>query len=252
MEHASSSTSIALSGRFLSVMYRSDMRTAASRASSLIPTRWCFSYLSCSPRRISRHCSFVGSSTDTGWNRRSSAASFSIYFLYSAIVVAPISCSSPLASEGLRILDASMAPSAPPAPIMVWISSRNRMIFPSASTSEISPFILSSNSPLYFDPAISPGRSSVQILFPFIFSGTTPDAIRWASPSIMAVLPTPGSPIRHGLFLVRLLRTSISRNISCSRPTTGSSFPAPARAVISVQNCSTMERPPFVSSCISS
>jgi hypothetical protein len=31
--------------------------------------------------------------------------------------------------------------------------------------------------------------------------------IRWASPSAMAVLPTPGSPIKTGLFLVRRERT---------------------------------------------
>ena len=37
-EHDSSSTSIALSGRLRSVMYRSDIETAASSASSLIST----------------------------------------------------------------------------------------------------------------------------------------------------------------------------------------------------------------------
>ena len=37
----------------------------------------------------------VGSSTMTGWNRRSSAASFSIYCRYSFRVVAPMQCSSP-------------------------------------------------------------------------------------------------------------------------------------------------------------
>ena len=34
------------------------------------------------------------------------------------------------------------------------------------------------------------------------FAGTSPAAILRASPSAMAVLPTPGSPIRQGLFLV--------------------------------------------------
>ena len=34
-------------------------------------------------------------------------------------------------------------------------------------------------------------------------SGTSPETIRWARPSTIAVLPTPGSPIRTGLFLVR-------------------------------------------------
>jgi hypothetical protein len=36
-----------------------------------------------------------GWSTTTGWNRRSSAASFSMCFRYSSSVVAPIVCSSP-------------------------------------------------------------------------------------------------------------------------------------------------------------
>ncbi len=37
-------------------------------------------------------------------------------------------------------------------------------------------------------------------------SGTSSATIRWAIPSTMAVLPTPGSPIKTGLFLVRRLR----------------------------------------------
>ena len=41
----------------------------------------------------------------------------------------------------------------------------------------------------------------------------------------MAVLPTPGSPISTGLFLVRRLSTCITRRISSSRPITGSSLP---------------------------
>src|SRR3954465_15299435 len=45
-----------------------------------------------------------------------------------------------------------------------------------------------------------------------------------ASPSPMAVLPTPGSPISTGLFFVRRLSTCITRSISFSRPITGSSF----------------------------
>ncbi len=50
-----------------------------------------------------------GSLTMTGWNRRSRAASFSIYWRYSLRVVAPMQCSSPRASMGLSRLPASMA-----------------------------------------------------------------------------------------------------------------------------------------------
>ena len=60
-------------------------------------------------------------------------------------------------------------------------------------------------------------------------SGTSPSTIRWARPSTIAVLPTPGSPIRTGLFLVRRLRTWITRRISSSRPITGSSLPCGGR-----------------------
>ncbi len=44
----------------------------------------------------------------------------------------------------------------------------------------------------------------------------------------MAVLPTPGSPMRTGLFLVRRERTWMTRRISSSRPTIGSRLPARA------------------------
>ena len=61
----------------------------------------------------------------------------------------------------------------------------------------------SSNSPRYLAPAISAPRSSETTCFSLSVSGTSPRTIRWARPSTIAVLPTPGSPIRTGLFLVR-------------------------------------------------
>ena len=163
-----------------------------------------------------------------GWKRRSKAASFSIYFLYSSLVVAPTNCSSPLASDGFKILDASSAPSAPPAPIMVWSSSRKSMTSPELITSEITALILSSNSPLYLEPATIPERSRVTTLLFLTVSGTSPSTIFLASPSTIAVFPTPGSPTKQGLFLVRLERIWITRLISSSRPTTGSSLPSDA------------------------
>ena len=59
-------------------------------------------------------------------------------------------------------------------------------------------------------------------------SGTSPETIRWARPSTIAVLPTPGSPISTGLFLVRRERIWMTRRISSSRPITGSTLPAAA------------------------
>jgi hypothetical protein len=47
----------------------------------------------------------------------------------------------------------------------------------------------------------------------------------------MAVLPTPGSPISTGLFLVRRDNTWMVRLISSSRPMTGSSSPLAAASV---------------------
>ena len=61
-----------------------------------------------------------------------------------------------------------------------------------------------------------------------------PLAICAASPSTTAVLPTPGSPTRHGLFFVLLPSTCIRRWISAFLPMTGSSFPSSACIVRSV------------------
>ena len=108
----------------------------------------------------------------------------------------------------------------------------NRMIFPSDfSTSFITAFSRSSNSPRYLAPAISAPMSSATSRLFFRVSGTSPEMMRCASPSTMAVFPTPGSPISTGLFLVRRDRTWITRRISSSRPITGSSFPCRASSV---------------------
>ena len=62
--------------------------------------------------------------------------------------------------------------------------------------------------------------------------------MRWARPSTIAVLPTPGSPMSTGLFLVRRERTWMTRRISSSRPMTGSSLPCSAASVRSRPNFS--------------
>src|SRR6185369_15474809 len=61
--------------------------------------------------------------------------------------------------------------------------------------------------------------------------GTAPEAMRWASPSAMAVLPTPAAPTSAGLFLPCRRRMSMVRAISSSRQRTCSSRPARASAV---------------------
>ena len=176
--------------------------------------------------------STVGSETKTGWKRRASAASFSMCLRYSSSVVAPTQCSSPRASAGFSRLPASMAPSALPAPTMVCSSSMNRMMRPpSACTSDSTALSRSSNSPRYLAPAISAPMSSASSFLSFRLSGTSPLTMRWARPSAMAVLPTPGSPISTGLFLVRRDSTWMVRRISSSRPMTGSILPSAAAAV---------------------
>ena len=86
-------------------------------------------------------------------------------------------------------------------------------------------FRRSSKSPRNLAPANSPAMSNDNTRLSLSVSGTSPATMRWASPSTMAVLPTPGSPINTGLFLVRRCNTWIARRISSSRPMTGSNLP---------------------------
>ena len=59
----------------------------------------------------------------------------------------------------------------------------------------------------------------------------------------MAVLPTPGSPMSTGLFLVRRDSTCMTRSISLSRPITGSSFFSRASCVRLRPNWSSTSEP---------
>ncbi len=123
-------------------------------------------------------------------------------FWYSESVVAPMARSSPRASAGFSMLDASMAPSAAPAPMSVWSSSMKRMIVPCASSISLRTALSrSSNSPRYLAPAIIAPRSSETTRLFFRPSGTSPMWIRRARPSTMAVLPTPGLADQHRVVL---------------------------------------------------
>ncbi len=148
---------------------------------------------------------------------------------YSSRVVAPMARNSPRASIGFKRLLASMAPSAAPAPTTVCNSSIKRIMRPfDSSTSFSTAFKRSSNSPRYLAPATSAPISRAMHCLPFKPSGTSPAVMRRAKPSTIAVLPTPGSPISTGLFLVRRDNISITRRISSSRPITGSNLPSAA------------------------
>ena len=181
-----------------------------------------------------------GASTITGWKRLSRAASFSIWRRCSSSVVAPMQCSSPRASIGFSRLPASVDPSVRPAPTMLCTSSMNSRMRPSLRAISLrTAFSRSSNSPRYLAPETRAPMSREKIVRSFIHSGTSPRRMRCARPSTTAVLPTPGSPIRTGLFLVFRDRIRMTRRISPSRPMTGSSFPAPA--------CATRSTPYFSS-----
>src|SRR6266508_4121265 len=138
------------------------------------------------------------------------------------------------------MLAASTAPSAAPAPTSICISSMKRMQLPAPLSSSMTFFRRSSNSPRYLVPATSEPMSSVTRRRLRSISGTSLRMMRWASASTMAVLPTPGSPIRTGLFLVRRERICTTRSISFSRPMTGSSLLARAAAVRSMPSWSTV------------
>ena len=192
---------------------------------------WYASYFGAIPFRISTVSATDGSSTVTAWKRRSSAASFSMDLRYSFSVVAPTHCSSPRARAGFRMFAASIAPSAPPAPTIVWISSRKRMMFPARLVSSMTFFRRSSNWPRYCVPATSRAMSSATTRFACMRSGTSPRWIACASPSTTAVFPTPASPMRTALFFVRRERIWTMRFSSFARPITGSSWPCRARSV---------------------
>jgi len=88
-----------------------------------------------------------------------------------------------------------------------------------------------SNSPFMLAPACSKPTSSISSETSRNCGGTSPRARRSAKPSTTAVLPTPASPVRIGLFWRRRIRMSTIWRISSSRPATGSISPWRARSV---------------------
>ena len=175
LEQASSMRSMALSGRNLPPIYLEDNFIDATTALSLILIPWCSSYFSFKPLRIEIASSIDGSSTKTDWYLLANAASFSMCVLYSSRVVAPIMCNSPLAKAGLSMFEASIAPSTFPAPTKVCNSSKNKIISPLLNLiSSKTDLSLSSNSPLYLEPAKREAKSSANNLLFFKLSGTSP------------------------------------------------------------------------------
>ena len=148
----------------------------------------------------------LGASIKTSWNLLVNAPSSSIFSLYSSSVVAPIHCTEPLASAGLRMFEASSAPLTPPAPTIVCNSSIKTITSSDILSSSTMFFILSSNSPRYFVPATMVVMfKEINLLFKRTLA-TFLLTILCAIASTIAVLPTPGSPRIIGLFFLRLAR----------------------------------------------
>ncbi|SPY13838.1 Uncharacterised protein [Bacillus subtilis] len=116
----------------------------------------------------------------------------------------------------------------------------NRMIFPAWRISSMTFFRRSSNSPRYFVPATTVPMSNVITRLSRKISGTSLLIICCAKPSAIAVLPTPGSPMRTGLFFVLRLNTSMTRWISLLLPITGSRLSSFAIAVKSLAKLSSV------------
>jgi hypothetical protein len=128
-----------------------------------------------------------------------------MYFLYSFIVVAQISFNAHLAKDGFNKFQASHCHSAAQVHTIVCISSIKSIISQlDFSTSFITDFSLSSNSHLYIAHAINAPISRVIIFLFTRLSGTSLFTIFKAIHSIIAVLPTPGSHTKTGLFLLLL------------------------------------------------
>ena len=174
--------------------------------------------------------SMVGSCSAIFWKRRDSARSFSIC-LYSSNVVDPTTRRPPPVSTGLSSVARSIVPPVvAPAPTMLCSSSMKRMGFLRFRSAARTALNRSSKSPRKRVPASSAAVSSAKTSAPASAAGTSPCRRRCASPSAMAVLPTPASPTNTGPFFRRRHSTSSVRCSSFCRPISGSSRPAAARS----------------------
>ena len=144
----------------------------------------------------------------------------------------------PLPNAFLSILAMSLLPPlVAPAPFIMCASSINNIHLPFFSSAPSTFLRRSSKSPRYLLPANNALISKLYTSCSLINSGTLPSTILRASPSAIAVLPTPGSPIIITLDLILRANTNCISSISFSRPITGSIFLPLALVVRLVQNC---------------
>ncbi len=171
--------------------------------------------------------SSLGSATCTTWNRRVSAGSFSMYFLYSAQVVAAIVRSVPRARAGFSRFAASPVPAAPPAPIErvgLVDEQDDRLGRRLHLVDHLSQPVLE----LALHARAGLQQADVERVERHVLQAAAARRLARAAarnPSTTAVLPTPASPVRIGLFCRRRIRMSTICRISSSRPMTGSISP---------------------------
>ena len=159
------------------------------------------------------------------WKRRIRARSFSKCLRYSSQVVLAITLILPLLRAGFIILARSLALLlAAPAPLIICASSMNNTVLPRFSKALSTNLKRSSKSPRYLLPASILLMSKLYTVYSFRNSGTFSFTILKASPSAIAVLPTPGSPTRITLFLLRRPNARAIFSSSSIRPITGSIF----------------------------
>ena len=132
----------------------------------------------------------------------------------------------PFASAGFNILARSFAllPPPAPAPEIICASSINIIVLPLPRNPASTSLKRSSKSPRYFEPASILPMSRLYTSYSFKNSGTLSFTMFQASPSAIAVLPTPGSPTISTLFLLRRPSASAILSSSSERPITGSTF----------------------------
>ena len=179
-----------------------------------------------------------GSSICTGWKRRVSAGSFSMCWRYSAQVVAAMVRRVAARQRRLQqvggVARAGLAAGADQRMRLVDEQDDRRAArpglrrSPNAGAARTRP---SSPAPACIRPMSSAHRRTPRSAGGHVARG---EALG-ASPSTTAVLPTPASPVRIGLFCRRRIRTSMIWRISSSRPTIGSIVPVEAFAVRSCE-----------------
>ena len=193
-------------GRRLRAPRRCSRRRGAPRSASCRP----FRISTVSVDRSARARRSSGSGAPARGRARSDA-------LYSLKVVEPMQRSSPDASAGLSMFDASIEPPVvAPAPTMVWISSMKRIAFGvllDRLDHALEPLL-----ELAAELGAREQRAHVERVDDLRPSSGSrhlaPRGSRSARPSTMAVLPTPGSPTKSGLFLRRRASTWMVRSSS--------------------------------------